>query len=89
MLTPLKHQSYASTHALYMGHEAQGGEVTSPWLPRRPLGSSYYSLRLDELSYISAPATSSTSKIFGILSYLLQWHLLATVQAKADFLLLG
>ena len=31
----------------------------------------------------------NSSKIFGLLFYLLQWHLLATAQVKADFLLLG
>lgn len=31
----------------------------------------------------------NSSKIFSMLSYLLQWHLLATARAKADFLLLG
>jgi len=31
----------------------------------------------------------NSSHIFGVLFYLLQWHLLATAWAKADFLLLS
>lgn len=82
MLTPFKHPPYAITHALHMGHEARVAEVTSPQLLRRPWGSSYCSLGPAELSYILAPATSNSPKIFSILSYLLQWHLLATAQAN-------
>lgn len=88
MLTPFK-QPYAVTHALHMGHEAQGAEVTSPLLLRWSWGSSYCSLGLAGLSYISPPAIYNSSKIFSILSCLLQWHLLAMAEAKADFLLLG
>jgi len=53
-----------------------GAHITAPW---------------DLLSFriLRPQHLPNSPKIFSVLSYLLQWHLLATARAKADLLLLG